>query len=66
MLKKTKKFRFKWYSEAMQLAIFDIQQSKLSKKTSAAYYGEPKTNYFQFQPGCFWLGKIRLLKILSL
>ena len=46
MLKKTKKFRFKWSSEAMQLAISDIQQSKLSKKKSAAYYSVPKENYF--------------------
>ena len=42
----------------MQLAISDIQQSKLSKKKSAAYYGVPKTNYFQFQLGCFGLEKI--------
>ena len=56
-LKKTTKFRFKWSSEAMQLAISDIQQSKLGKKKSAGYYGVPKTNYFQFQLGCFWLMK---------
>ena len=46
--KRTKKFRFKWSSETMQLAIFEIQQSKLSKKKSAAYYGVPKTIFFNF------------------
>ena len=47
--KKTKKFRFKWSSEAclkMQLAISDIQQSKFTKKKAAAYYGVPNTTYF--------------------
>ena len=64
--KRIKNFRFKWSSEAMWLAITDIQQSKLSKKKAAAYYGVPKTNYFQFQLGLFWLGKIRLMKNSSL
>ena len=45
----------------MQLAISDIQQSKLSKKKAAAYYGVPKTN-FQFQR-CFWLGKIQVCSV---
>ena len=30
----------------MQLAISDIQQSKLSKKEAAVYYAEPKTILF--------------------
>ena len=34
--KRTKKSRFKWSSEAMQLTISDIQQSKLSKTKAAA------------------------------
>ena len=42
MLKKiTKKHRFKWSSEAMQLAISDIRRGKLSKKKAALY--APKT-----------------------
>ena len=32
----------------MHLAISEIQQSKLRKKKIAAYYGVPKTDYFQF------------------
>ena len=52
--------------ELMQLAISDIQQCKLSKKKSTAYYGVSKTNYFFFQLGCFWRGKIGFMKNSSL